>query len=136
MIGLLCFASFCAVYMGIMINAIQNSQKPGLAYISIITVMINIMLLLGGICGDPGVKKQIYLRYTKDYFKAKLDKKYLTVDEKEMVETVSNDDIDDESSNSSSGEDVEAKGPTMRRYTAKNRDEQLKKISEKQYYRP
>ena len=53
-----------------------------------------------------------------------------------MVETVSNDDIDDESSKSSSGEDVEAKGPTMRRYTAKNRDEQLKKISEKQYYRP
>ena len=93
------------------------------------------MLLLGGICGDPGVKKQIYLRYTKDYFKAKLDKKYLTIDEKEMVETVSNDDINDESSNSSSGEDVEAKGPAMR-YSAKNRDEQLKKISEKQYYRP
>lgn len=74
------------------------------------------------------------MRYTKDYFKAKLDKKYLTVDEKEMVETVSNDDIDDESSNSSS-DDLESKGPAMR-FRPKNRDEQLKKLSERHYYRP
>jgi len=45
--------------MGLLISLLDKS--PILQAITILLVIINLGLLFGGICGDPGVKKETYL---------------------------------------------------------------------------
>jgi len=63
---LLGFAAMCGVFMGFMIS--MFSKSPHLQCIAICGVLVNLALLFGGICGDPGIKKETYLHYTKAWF--------------------------------------------------------------------
>ena len=35
--------------------------------------MVNLYLLFGGICGDPGVRKETYLHHSKKWFSGDVD---------------------------------------------------------------
>lgn len=65
-IGLLFFAGMCGGFMGFMISQISDAHLT-LKYIAIFSIVINLYLLFGGICGDPGIKKETYLHYTKKW---------------------------------------------------------------------
>ena len=66
--------------MGFMIAQISEEHK-NLRYVAIGSIVINLYLLFGGICGDPGVKKETYLHYTKKWFSG--DKELYTHDSEE-----------------------------------------------------
>lgn len=48
-------------------------------------MILNLYLLFGGICGDPGVKKETYLHYSKKWHSG--DKELYTHDSEEENET-------------------------------------------------
>lgn len=66
-IGLMMFAFMCLTFLIAML--INLSDKSGwMMKVSIAMIAINLMALFGGIFGDPGVKAETYLHYTKNWF--------------------------------------------------------------------
>ena len=63
-IGLLVFAGVCLGYLLFMVSMLSDAGGT-LRPIAAVAICLNLALLFGGICGDPGVKPSIYLHYSK-----------------------------------------------------------------------
>ena len=57
------FAAICLGYLCFMLAMIQDSKR--LLLVAGASICCNLLLLFGGICGDPGVKPKTYLHYSK-----------------------------------------------------------------------
>jgi len=62
---LLCFGGMCCGYLYFMRQMV--AENPFVTWSSNFFILINLLLLFGGICGDPGVKPSIYQTYTKRF---------------------------------------------------------------------
>ena len=66
-IGLLAFAGMVLAFMVGMIFMLKD-EGHWMKNAGFTLVAINLYLLFGGILGDPGVKAETYLHYTKNWF--------------------------------------------------------------------
>jgi hypothetical protein len=66
-IGLICFASMVLCFMIAMMYMIEDTAGY-MRKVAGTCILFNLLLLLGGIFGDPGVKPETYLHYTKNWF--------------------------------------------------------------------
>jgi len=57
----------CGGFMGFMISMVSKDHKL-LQQTAIATVSLNVILLFWGILGDPGISKETYLHYTKNWY--------------------------------------------------------------------
>jgi hypothetical protein len=120
-IGLLCFAAMCGGFMGFMITMFRKS--PYLQWIAICSVVVNILLLFGGICGDPGIKKETYLHYTKAWFS----------DGKDVF---THDSDDEHASGEDEGDDIEQSPNNNLQRRRDYRKQSLQKAINTKYYQP
>ena len=66
-IGLLVFAFMIVAFL-VAMNMMMEDESGWLKLISALAIFSNLALLFGGILGDPGVKPETYLHYTKSWY--------------------------------------------------------------------
>ena len=98
-------------------------KSPNLQWIATCGVVINILLLFGGICGDPGIKKETYLHYTKAWFS----------DGKEVF---TQDSDDEHASGEDEGDDIEQSPSNSLQKRRDYRKESLQTAINTKYYQP
>ena len=104
-----------------MMYMIQN--RVWLIYVGAASIAINLMVLFGGICGDPGVKPKTYLHYAKMKYQADGD---LTSSDEETK--------DPDEAGEEDVENADAEGKVKNRSMKKDK---LKKAQQAGYqYRP
>ena len=99
------------------------SKSPHLQCIAICGVLLNLLLLFGGICGDPGVKKETYLHYTKAWFS-------------EGKEVFTQDSDDEHASGEDEGDDIEQSPNNSLQKRRNFRTASLEKARNTRYYQP
>ena len=66
-IGLMVFALMCLGFLICMLTLLDENQAT-FWWITVASITINLLLLFGGILGDPGVHQSTYLHYTKIWY--------------------------------------------------------------------
>lgn len=79
-IGMLIFVALCVAYLLYMMTMIGEFKK--LWHTSFTFIIINLLILARAICGEPGIKENVYLNHIKRNLGAKLESPSLLTSEK------------------------------------------------------